>query len=113
MELFGELGHGCCPLSWPSGLTGLKDVPSNRQLIESEWASRGVVNYDVVERILILIISDNKVRTQGIPCGESSHIMLLDDEYMAEVKSAYTRSTIWMVFMSIEYSSPDYRPFAA
>ena len=58
MKLFWQLGHGCCPLSWTAGLTGLKDISSDRQLIESEWASRGVVNYDVVEGEKITIHKD-------------------------------------------------------
>jgi len=41
-----------------------------------------------VERILIFIISGEKVRTEDILCSESGNIMLLDDEYMAEVKEA-------------------------
>ena len=88
-----------------SGLTGLKYIPSNRQLIEREGASRRVVDHDVVERILILIISDNKVRTEGIPYSEGSHIVLLDDEYMAEVKEV--QFVIERIRIGIHSSVPD------
>ena len=83
----------------------MKDIPSNRQLIEREGPSRSVVNHDVVERILILIISDNKVRTQGILCGESSHIVLLNDEYMAKVKEV--QFVIERIRIGIHSSVPD------
>ena len=83
----------------------MKDIPSNRQLIEREGTSRRVVNHDVVERILILIISDDKVRTKGIPCSESSQIVLLDDEYMAEVKKV--QFVIEWIRIGIHSSVPD------
>ena len=83
----------------------MKDIPSNRQLIEREGAFRRVVNHDVVERILISIISDDKVRTEGIPCSESSQIVLLDDEYMAEVKEV--QFVIEWIRIGIHSSVPD------
>ncbi len=84
----------------------MKDIPSNWQLIEGERASRSVVNHDVVERILILIIiSDEKVRTEDILCSESGHIMLLDDEYMAEVKEV--QFVVEWIRIGIHSSMPD------
>ncbi len=58
-----------------------------------------------MERVLILIISDNKVRTEGILYGESSHIVLLDDEDMAEVKEV--QFVIEWIRIGVHSSVPD------
>ena len=65
-----------------------KNVPSNWKLIETKGMSYRVVNHDIVERILVFVISDNEIGTVRFACGECCQIMVFDHENVTKMKEA-------------------------